>query len=162
MTCQGVSLARWGGLRHDCNCYKAQAWLVLASPRVGVGSIIALADPAREAGETDLAARAEQELMASRARLVAASDEARRRVTRDLHDGAPSCRGSADCRRRSGSCSPRSDHGQRAAAKQSGEPHNREPPGSGARVNPSLPDGVQDLAGDAGPGNLTGATPCLT
>jgi signal transduction histidine kinase len=32
--------------------------------------------------------RAEQELMASRARLVAASDEARRRVTRDLHDGA--------------------------------------------------------------------------
>jgi PAS domain S-box-containing protein len=32
--------------------------------------------------------RAEQELMASRARLVAASDAARRRVTRDLHDGA--------------------------------------------------------------------------
>jgi PAS domain S-box-containing protein len=32
--------------------------------------------------------RAEQELMASRARLVAASDVARRRVTRDLHDGA--------------------------------------------------------------------------
>ena len=32
--------------------------------------------------------RAEQELMASRARLVAASDTARRRVTRDLHDGA--------------------------------------------------------------------------
>jgi PAS domain S-box-containing protein len=32
--------------------------------------------------------RAEQELVASRARLVAASDAARRRVTRDLHDGA--------------------------------------------------------------------------
>ena len=32
--------------------------------------------------------RAEQELMASRARLVSASDAARRRVTRDLHDGA--------------------------------------------------------------------------
>jgi PAS domain S-box-containing protein len=32
--------------------------------------------------------RAAQELMASRARLVAASDAARRRVTRDLHDGA--------------------------------------------------------------------------
>jgi PAS domain S-box-containing protein len=32
--------------------------------------------------------RAQQELMASRARLVAASDAARRRVTRDLHDGA--------------------------------------------------------------------------
>ena len=32
--------------------------------------------------------RAEQELMASRARLVAASDAARQRVTRDLHDGA--------------------------------------------------------------------------
>jgi PAS domain S-box-containing protein len=32
--------------------------------------------------------RAEQELMASRARLVTANDTARRRVTRDLHDGA--------------------------------------------------------------------------
>ena len=32
--------------------------------------------------------RAEQELIASRARLVAASDTTRRRVTRDLHDGA--------------------------------------------------------------------------
>jgi PAS domain S-box-containing protein len=32
--------------------------------------------------------RAEHELMASRARLVAASDVARQRVTRDLHDGA--------------------------------------------------------------------------
>ncbi len=32
--------------------------------------------------------RAQQELMASRARLVAASDSARQRVTRDLHDGA--------------------------------------------------------------------------
>ena len=32
--------------------------------------------------------RARQELMASRARLVAASDAARQRVTRDLHDGA--------------------------------------------------------------------------
>jgi PAS domain S-box-containing protein len=32
--------------------------------------------------------RAEQELVASRARVVAASDAARRRVTRDLHDGA--------------------------------------------------------------------------
>ena len=32
--------------------------------------------------------RAEQELMASRARLVAASDAARQRLTRDLHDGA--------------------------------------------------------------------------
>jgi PAS domain S-box-containing protein len=32
--------------------------------------------------------RAEQELIASRARLVAASDAARKRVTRDLHDGA--------------------------------------------------------------------------
>jgi PAS domain S-box-containing protein len=32
--------------------------------------------------------RAEQELSASRARLVAASDAARRRVTRDIHDGA--------------------------------------------------------------------------
>ena len=32
--------------------------------------------------------RAEQELMASRARLVTASDNARQRVTRDLHDGA--------------------------------------------------------------------------
>jgi PAS domain S-box-containing protein len=32
--------------------------------------------------------RAEHELMASRARVVAASDAARRRITRDLHDGA--------------------------------------------------------------------------
>jgi PAS domain S-box-containing protein len=32
--------------------------------------------------------RAQQELMASRARLVTASDNARQRVTRDLHDGA--------------------------------------------------------------------------
>jgi PAS domain S-box-containing protein len=32
--------------------------------------------------------RAEQDLMESRMRLVAASDEARRRLTRDLHDGA--------------------------------------------------------------------------
>jgi len=32
--------------------------------------------------------RAEQELMASRARLVTASDTARQRITRDLHDGA--------------------------------------------------------------------------
>lgn len=32
--------------------------------------------------------RAEQELIASRARLVAASDAVRRRITRDLHDGA--------------------------------------------------------------------------
>jgi signal transduction histidine kinase len=32
--------------------------------------------------------RAQRELVASRARLVAASDTARRRVTRDLHDGA--------------------------------------------------------------------------
>jgi PAS domain S-box-containing protein len=32
--------------------------------------------------------RAQQELMASRARIVAASDAARQRVTRDLHDGA--------------------------------------------------------------------------
>src|SRR6201999_2377913 len=32
--------------------------------------------------------RARQDLMASRARLVAASDAARQRVTRDLHDGA--------------------------------------------------------------------------
>jgi signal transduction histidine kinase len=32
--------------------------------------------------------RAEQELIASRARLVAASDAARQKVTRDLHDGA--------------------------------------------------------------------------
>jgi PAS domain S-box-containing protein len=32
--------------------------------------------------------RAQQELMASRARLVTASDAARQRVTRDLHDGA--------------------------------------------------------------------------
>ena len=32
--------------------------------------------------------RAEQELIASRARVVAASDAARQRVTRDLHDGA--------------------------------------------------------------------------
>ena len=32
--------------------------------------------------------RAEQALMASRARLVTASDAARQRVTRDLHDGA--------------------------------------------------------------------------
>ncbi len=32
--------------------------------------------------------RAEHELMASRARLVAASDTARQRITRDLHDGA--------------------------------------------------------------------------
>jgi PAS domain S-box-containing protein len=32
--------------------------------------------------------RAEQELMASRARLVTASDSARQRMTRDLHDGA--------------------------------------------------------------------------
>ena len=32
--------------------------------------------------------RAQQELIASRARLVAASDTARRRITRDLHDGA--------------------------------------------------------------------------
>ena len=50
--------------------------------------------PARAGGVHRVRARhhrppaAEQELMASRARLVAASDAARQRVTRDLHDGA--------------------------------------------------------------------------
>jgi signal transduction histidine kinase len=47
-------------------------------------------DPAFTAYVRDITERqrAEQELMASRARLVAASDAARQRVTRDLHDGA--------------------------------------------------------------------------
>jgi PAS domain S-box-containing protein len=47
-------------------------------------------DPAFTAYVRDITERqrAEHELMASRARLVAASDAARRRVTRDLHDGA--------------------------------------------------------------------------
>ncbi len=48
------------------------------------------ADPAFTGYVRDITERkrAEHELMASRARLVAASDAARRRVTRDLHDGA--------------------------------------------------------------------------
>jgi len=47
-------------------------------------------DPAFTAYVRDITERqrAERELMASRARLVAASDAARQRVTRDLHDGA--------------------------------------------------------------------------
>lgn len=47
-------------------------------------------DPAFTAYVRDITERqrAEQELMASRARLVTASDAARQRVTRDLHDGA--------------------------------------------------------------------------
>jgi PAS domain S-box-containing protein len=47
-------------------------------------------DPAFTAYVRDITERqrAEHELMASRARLVAASDAARQRVTRDLHDGA--------------------------------------------------------------------------
>ncbi len=47
-------------------------------------------DPAFTGYVRDITERqqAQQELMASRARLVSASDAARRRVTRDLHDGA--------------------------------------------------------------------------
>jgi PAS domain S-box-containing protein len=50
----------------------------------------ATGDPAFTAYVRDITERqhAERELMASRARLVAASDAARQRVTRDLHDGA--------------------------------------------------------------------------
>ena len=36
--------------------YHGQAWLVLARPRAGIRGVIALIDPARAAGETDLAA----------------------------------------------------------------------------------------------------------
>jgi signal transduction histidine kinase len=91
---------------------------VLARPDADVKGVIALIDPSRSAGDIDIAAleyaatvlgvelsrvqsvaetelrnraareRAQQELMASRARLVAASDIARERITRDLHDGA--------------------------------------------------------------------------
>ena len=48
------------------------------------------AEPAFTGYVRDITERkhAEQELLASRVRLVAASDQARRRVTRDLHDGA--------------------------------------------------------------------------
>lgn len=57
----------------------------LAITRAGVRG-----DPAFTAYVRDITERqrAGQELMASRARLVAASDAARQRVTRDLHDGA--------------------------------------------------------------------------
>ena len=98
--------------------YYRGAWVVLASPNAEVRGVIALIDPSRSAGDVDIAAleyaasvlsielarvhsvaetelrtratreRAQQELMASRARLVAASDIARERITRDLHDGA--------------------------------------------------------------------------
>jgi signal transduction histidine kinase len=92
--------------------------VVLASPNADARGVIALIDPNRSAGDIDIAAleyaatvlcvelarvqsvaetelrgraaqeRAQQELTASRARLVAASDTARARLTRDLHDGA--------------------------------------------------------------------------
>jgi len=98
--------------------YYRNAWVVLASSNAHVHGVIALFDPSRSAGDIDIAAleyaatvlgvelarvqsvaetelrsraaqeRAQQELMASRARLVAASDMARERITRDLHDGA--------------------------------------------------------------------------
>jgi PAS domain S-box-containing protein len=57
----------------------------IAITRTGVAG-----DPAFTAYVRDITERqrAERELMASRARLVAASDAARQRVTRDLHDGA--------------------------------------------------------------------------
>jgi len=57
----------------------------IAITRTGVNG-----DPAFTAYVRDITERqrAERELMASRARLVAASDAARQRVTRDLHDGA--------------------------------------------------------------------------
>lgn len=44
--------------------------------------------PDTEARLADFAAQARGELMASRARIVTAGDEARRRIERDLHDGA--------------------------------------------------------------------------
>jgi signal transduction histidine kinase len=91
--------------------YYRCGWVVLASPNDDAHGVITLIDPSRGAGdiaigaleyaatvlsvelarvqsvaETELHAR--QELMASRARLVAASDIARARITRDLHDGA--------------------------------------------------------------------------
>jgi len=98
--------------------YYRCAWVVQASPNANVRGVIALVDPSRSAHDIDIAAleyaatvlsvelarvhsvaetelrsraaeeRAQQELMASRARLVAASDIARERITRDLHDGA--------------------------------------------------------------------------
>jgi signal transduction histidine kinase len=98
--------------------YDRSAWVVLASPSTEVHGVIALIDPTRSAGDTDIAAleyaatvlsvelarvqsvgetelrsrtareRAQEELTASRARLVAACDIARERVARDLHDGA--------------------------------------------------------------------------
>jgi signal transduction histidine kinase len=98
--------------------YYRSAWVVLASPNADARGVIALIDPNRSAGDIDIAAleyaatvlcvelarvqsvaetelrgraaqeRAQQELTASRARLVAASDTARARLTRDLHDGA--------------------------------------------------------------------------
>ena len=53
--------------------------------RTGVPGELAFTGYLRDITERQ---RAHQELMASRARLVAASDAARQRVTRDLHDGA--------------------------------------------------------------------------
>jgi len=57
----------------------------IAITRTGVTGKAAFTAYVRDITERQ---RAEHELMASRARLVAASDAARQRVTRDLHDGA--------------------------------------------------------------------------
>jgi PAS domain S-box-containing protein len=57
----------------------------IAITRTGVAGEPAFTAYVRDITERQ---RAERELMASRARLVAASDVARQRVTRDLHDGA--------------------------------------------------------------------------
>jgi PAS domain S-box-containing protein len=57
----------------------------IAITRTGVTGVPAFTAYVRDITERQ---RAEHELVASRARLVAASDAARQRVTRDLHDGA--------------------------------------------------------------------------
>lgn len=57
----------------------------IAITRTGVTGVPAFTAYVRDITERQ---RAEKELMASRARLVTASDAARQRVTRDLHDGA--------------------------------------------------------------------------
>jgi PAS domain S-box-containing protein len=57
----------------------------LAVTRTGLPGQLAFTGYVRDITDRQ---RAERELVASRARLVAAADAARRRVTRDLHDGA--------------------------------------------------------------------------